>query len=154
MGDAGLVTSPARKRKSLIWMNTGCPRSESGKEEVDKRHKTLRSSVVCSVTSERLRNEHEDKTKTQMTQSFNQYSENETKIWRQNILNQFSCVSSSCLRSHFVISLMTTRFLTGDPAPNFVPKNTGLNQSLFKHLSHFAHQLGGILIGRSRLLIT
>ena len=29
---------------------------------------------------ERLRNENEDKTKTQMTQSFNQYSENETKI--------------------------------------------------------------------------
>ena len=38
-------------------------------------------------TLERLRNENEDKTKTQMTQSFNQYSENETKIWRQNILN-------------------------------------------------------------------
>ena len=31
-------------------------------------------------TKERLRNENEDKTKTQMTQSFNQYSENETKI--------------------------------------------------------------------------
>ena len=55
---------------------------------------------------ERLRNENEDKKKTQMTQSFNQYSENETKIWRQNILNQFNRVSSSCLRSHFVISLM------------------------------------------------
>ena len=38
--------------------------------------------------------------------SFNQYSENETKIWRQNILNQFSRVSPSYLRSHFVISLM------------------------------------------------
>ena len=50
---------------------------------------------------ERLRNEDEDKTKTQMTQSFNQYSENETTIWRQNILNQFNHVSSSCLRSHF-----------------------------------------------------
>ena len=31
---------------------------------------------------ERLRNENENKTETQMTQSFNQYSENETKIWR------------------------------------------------------------------------
>ena len=39
-------------------------------------------------TIERLRNENEDKTKTRMTQSFNQYSENETKIWRQNIPNQ------------------------------------------------------------------
>ena len=46
------------------------------------------------------------KTKMQMTQSFNQYSENETKIWRQNILNQFNRVPSSCLRSHFVISLL------------------------------------------------
>ena len=46
------------------------------------------------------------RTKTQKTQSFNQYSENETKIWRQNILNQFNRVSSSCLRSHFVISLI------------------------------------------------
>ena len=55
---------------------------------------------------ERLRNENEDMKKTQMRQSFNQYSENETKIWRQNILNQFNRVSSSCLRSHFVISLM------------------------------------------------
>ena len=44
--------------------------------------------------------------KTQMTQSFSQYSENETVIWRQNILNQFNRVSSSCLRSHFVISLL------------------------------------------------
>ena len=46
------------------------------------------------------------RTKTQMTESFNQYSENETKIWRQNTLNQFSRVSSSCLHSHFVISLL------------------------------------------------
>ena len=30
---------------------------------------------------ERLRNENVDKAKTQMTESFNQYSENETKIW-------------------------------------------------------------------------
>ena len=60
---------------------------------------------------ERLRNENEDKTKTQMTQSFNQYSENENKIWRQNILNQFNCVSSSCLRSHFVIPLMNKKSL-------------------------------------------
>ena len=42
-----------------------------------------------------------------MTQSFNQYSENETKIWCQNILNQFNRVSLSCLRSHFVISLIS-----------------------------------------------
>ena len=55
---------------------------------------------------ERLQNENEDKTKTQMMQSFNQYSENETKIWRQNILNQFNRVSSSCFPSHFVISLI------------------------------------------------
>ena len=34
-----------------------------------------------------------------MTQSFNQYSENETKIWRQNILNQFNGVSSFLLRN-------------------------------------------------------
>ena len=56
---------------------------------------------------ERLQNENENKTETQMTQSFNQYSENETKIWCQSIPTQFSYVSSSCLRSHFVISLMT-----------------------------------------------
>ena len=61
---------------------------------------------------ERLRTESKDKRKTQMTQSFNQYSENETKIWRQNILNQFNGVSSSSLRSHFVISL--TRALRRD----------------------------------------
>ena len=42
---------------------------------------------------ERLRNENEDKTKTQMTQSFNQYSENETKIWHQDVLSQFNRVS-------------------------------------------------------------
>ena len=41
----------------------------------------------------------------QMTQLFNQYSENEAKVWRQNILNQFNSMSSSCLRSHVVISL-------------------------------------------------
>ena len=51
--------------------------------------------------------------KTQMTQSFNQYSENETKIWRQNILNQFNRVPSSCLLSHFVVSLTGVR--TGNP---------------------------------------
>ena len=45
---------------------------------------------------ERLR---EDKTKTQMTQSFHQYSEDETKIWRQNILNQFNRVSSFSFRN-------------------------------------------------------
>ena len=71
----------------------------------------------ASYSLERLRNENEDKTKTQMTQSFNQYSENETKIWHQNILNQFNRVSSSCLRSHFVISLLNgslKRALTGE----------------------------------------
>ena len=46
------------------------------------------------------------RTKTRVTQSFNQYFEKETKIWRQNILNQFYCVPSSCLRSHFVIYLL------------------------------------------------
>ena len=56
---------------------------------------------------ERLRNEGQDKTKTQMTQSFNQYSEKETKIWRQNIPNRFNRVSSSCLHSHFVMSLIS-----------------------------------------------
>ena len=48
---------------------------------------------------ERLQNENEDKTIRQMTQSFNQNSENETKIWRQNILNQFNV----CLRLVFVL---------------------------------------------------
>ena len=52
---------------------------------------------------ERLRNENEDKPKTQMTQSFNQYSENETKIWCQNILNQFNHMSSPCLRNHYFV---------------------------------------------------
>ena len=50
---------------------------------------------VISDTLERLRNENEDETKAQMTQSFSQYSKNETKIWGQNILNQFNRVSSS-----------------------------------------------------------
>ena len=66
------------------------------------------------MLTERLRNDNEDKTKTQITQSFNQYSENETNIWRQNILTQFNRVSSSYLRSHFVISpllLVGTNFL-------------------------------------------
>ena len=66
----------------------------------------FRNGVLPDVI-ERLRNENENKTETQMTQSFNQYSENETKIWRQSIPTQFSYVSSSCLRSHFVISPMT-----------------------------------------------
>ena len=61
---------------------------------------------------ERLRNENEDKTKTQMTQSFNQYSENETNIWRENILNQFNHVSSSCLRLVFVLSSFSFRSLS------------------------------------------
>ena len=42
-------------------------------------------SRAVSEAIERLRNENEDKTKTQMTQSFNQDYENETKIWCQNI---------------------------------------------------------------------
>ena len=41
----------------------------------------------------------ETRTKTQMTQSFNQYSENETKIWRKNILNQFNRVFSFSFRN-------------------------------------------------------
>ena len=63
---------------------------------------------------ERLRNENDDKTKTQMMQSLNQCSENETKNWHQNILNQFNCMSSSCLRSHFVISLITNAVGLGE----------------------------------------
>ena len=41
------------------------------------------------------------------------------------------------------------------PAFYIIPKNTGagLDQSLFKHLFHSAHQLGGILIGRSQSMI-
>ena len=68
-------------------------------------------SIVCMRAclvqdTRRLRNKNEDKTKTQMTQSFNQYSEKETKIWHQNISDQYNRVSSSCLRSHFIISLL------------------------------------------------
>ena len=40
------------------------------------------SSARRDVIIERLSNENENKRKTQMTQSFNQYSECETKIWR------------------------------------------------------------------------
>ena len=58
------------------------------------------------MTVERLRNENEGKTKTQMMESFNQYSENETEVWRQNILNQFNRVSSSFFVLHFVITLI------------------------------------------------
>ena len=74
----------------------------------------LRLIYLCVhlLVIERLRNENEDKTKTQMTQSFNQYSENETKIWHQNIINQFNRVSSSSLRSHFVIFLINARTMT------------------------------------------
>ena len=77
--------------------------------DVKKNDRIININTQCSKETliERLRNENEDKTKTQMTQSFNQYSENETKIWRQNILSQFSHVSLSCLRSHFVISLIS-----------------------------------------------
>ena len=50
-------------------------------------YRQRKSISAVKFITERLRNENEDKTKTQMTQSFNQYSENETKIWRQNILN-------------------------------------------------------------------
>ena len=49
----GCVTSLARKRKSLIWMNTGCHGSQFRKEEVKKRHKTLRSSIMLGK-----RNDH------------------------------------------------------------------------------------------------
>ena len=56
---------------------------------------------------ERLRNENEDKTKKQMKQLFNQCSENETKIWRQSILHQFNRKSLSCLRSNFIIPLLS-----------------------------------------------
>ena len=76
--------------------------------------------VVKRKLLERLGNENEDKTKTQMTQSSNQYSENETMIWRQNILNQFNRVSSSCLRSHFVISLL-----------NIIKEKASLTKNLF-----------------------
>ena len=70
----------------------------------------LANALGLILITQKLRNENENKkTKTQMTQSFTQYSENETKSWRQNILNQFNRVSSSCLRSHFVISLMVQR---------------------------------------------
>ena len=64
--------------------------------------------LLGQPTIERLRNQSEDMTKTQMTQLFNQYSESETKIWCQNILPQFS----SCLCSHFVISLKATSHST------------------------------------------
>ena len=50
---------------------------------------------------ERLPNENEDKTKTQMTQSFNQYSENEIKICHQNVPNQLNL----CL--HLVLVLIS-----------------------------------------------
>ena len=63
--------------------------------------------VVLYSATKRLRNENKDKTKTQMTQSFNQYSENESKIWRQNILNQ-SCV--------FVLSSFSFRNLSNERA--------------------------------------
>ena len=50
---------------------------------------------IFAMIIERLRNENEDKTKTQITHSFNHYSENETKIWRQNVLSVQSCVFAS-----------------------------------------------------------
>ena len=59
-----------------------------------------KSRLYANEKIERLQYKNEDKMKTEMTQLFNQYSENETKIWRQNILNQFNRVSSFCLRSH------------------------------------------------------
>ena len=67
----------------------------------------------------RLRNENEDKTKTQVTQSLNQYSEKEGKIWLQNISNHVS-VSSSCLRSYFVISLIDCNYMVRLIAHSFV----------------------------------
>ena len=81
----------------------------TGREDRHHGGRTIWTDKMCIDLIERLRNKNEDKTKTQMTQSFNQYSENETKIWRQNILNQFNRVSSSCLRFHFVISLISCR---------------------------------------------
>ena len=48
---------------------------------------------------ERLQNENEDKTKTQMTQSFNQYSENETKFGAK--ISQINSIV--CLRLVFVL---------------------------------------------------
>ena len=44
----GRFTSPIRKRKLPTRVNTGCARSESRKEEVNKKHKTLRSIIMCS----------------------------------------------------------------------------------------------------------
>ena len=89
---------------------------------------------VSGVSSiERLRNENKDKMKTQMTQSFNQYSENETKIWRQNILTQFNRVSSSRLRSHFVISLMYNVIM--HYLNSFVMLNQKLDFSFFESLT-------------------
>ena len=56
--------------------------------------------------------------------------------------------NTSCYREHFLLSTgifvrLGTSYL----------KNIGLYQSLFKHLFHSAHQLGRVLIGRSRLLL-
>ena len=62
--------------------------------EFERAAKTRKISIYRFLTG-KLRDEKEDKMKTQMTQSFNQYSENETKIWQQNILNQFNRVSWS-----------------------------------------------------------
>ena len=58
----------------------------------------------------RLRNENKDKTKTNMTQSFNQYSENETKIWHQNIL-----IKSIQLCVFFLFSFSFCNFLYYHP---------------------------------------
>ena len=41
----------------------------------------IKSNRCAILLIERLQNENKDKTKTQMTQSFNRYSEKETKIW-------------------------------------------------------------------------
>ena len=73
----------------------------AGQNMVKTMDKYCSSDWVGLGILERLRNENKDKTKTQMTQSFNQYSENETKILRQNILNQFNRLVF--LRSQFVI---------------------------------------------------
>ena len=72
---------------------------------------------------ERLRNENEDKTKTQMTQSFNEYSENETKIWRQNmtslkaqlvwLLKKCSTFKCFLFSTEFLGLGLFTRYLTG-----------------------------------------
>ena len=67
-------------------------------------------SVILSLL-DGLQNENEEKRKTLMTQSFNHYSENETEAWRQNILNQFSPVSSFSFHNLSIICYWQTDLL-------------------------------------------